>query len=287
MIDECDMKIISLLEENGRATLTQLANSLGVTDNTVSKRMNALLDNNVITINAVPELHKMGYKAQAAIAMSVASDKIDSLSESLVSNPNMYVFNTIGYYNLVVLASFLTWDELHQFLSSELSAREGILNMEVCSIKQALRPPFKMLLDSEYNRDLANVDDVDRKIIQELSKNGRYSASYLANILNISVNTVAVRINRLLDNQLIWIRCIRNPSYFGDKMETLIFLKSNQQHIRNIISNLRSVKEARGILIFMDTFDCYVRLVTPNSDVLYNIIKNQIGLINGLFEWKP
>jgi len=42
MLDEFDLKLIQALQKNGRASYVELAESLGVVEGTVRKRVNAL-----------------------------------------------------------------------------------------------------------------------------------------------------------------------------------------------------------------------------------------------------
>ncbi len=282
MIDELNMKIISLLEKNGRISFTQLAKSLKVSNDTVSKRVEALLEKKAITIRAMPQLPKMGYKARALVAMSVKTNEIDELSNMLTNNPNVsLIVNTIGYYNLVVVISFFTWDALYDFIFSELSIRKEILNMEYCFIQHAMRAPFIMSSDSEYKQDI-NVDEIDRKIIQELFQNGRYTARYLSNLLNISISSAAQRIKRLIATQVIEISSIINPSIFGESFEAIILINTTQKHILNIVDNLRVIKEAKAILIGAGSFNIYIRIASTNPNILYEIIKQHISLTNDI-----
>lgn len=282
MFDELDLKIIALLEENGRATYTQLADSLGITDNTVAKRIEALLDSKAITIAAQIELQKMGYRAQGLIAMNVAAEKIDKLSSYLVNNSNVtLISHTLGHFNMVILVTFVTWEDLQRFVSLELSTRDEILNMEVYFIKQAMRPPFRFLKEPELNQDTEKIDSTDRKIINELCNNGRYTARYLSEQLNISESSAAQRINRLLSRQIIVIRGVRGPSLLDREIEGLVLLKANPKNIADIISGLRSEKAARGILTLANGFDLYVRLVAPSSHELFEIIQKQISATSG------
>jgi DNA-binding Lrp family transcriptional regulator len=283
MFDELDMKIIALLEENGRASYTQLADSLGITDNTVAKRIESLLDNKAISIVALTELQKMGYKAQSLIALNVAADKIEKLCLYLANNSNVtMISHTLGHYNLVIMVSYFTWEDFQRFVSLELSTREEILNMEVYFIKQALRPPFKVLKESELNRDTENIDNTDRKIINELCNNGRYTARNLSERLNISESSAAQRINRLLARQVIVIRGIRGPALLENEIESLVLLKTTPRRIVDIISSLHSETAARGILILANGFDLYVRLVASCSTDVFEIIQNKISRSSGI-----
>jgi len=83
MIDELDRKIIIALGENGRISYSALARKLGIEGITVTKRVERLLKDNVITICAEPNPVKMGLKVMSCIALDVEIPRLESVCEKL------------------------------------------------------------------------------------------------------------------------------------------------------------------------------------------------------------
>ena len=62
---------------------------------------------------------------------------------------------------------------------------------------------------------IKHYDQIDYKIIQELSKDARMSASVIAEKIDVNERTVRRRITRLLETNAIRVTTIVDPSVFG------------------------------------------------------------------------
>ena len=58
-MDELDQRIIGLLQMDGRASNAALARELGVTEGTIRRRVSRLIQEDVISIAAVPNIQKL------------------------------------------------------------------------------------------------------------------------------------------------------------------------------------------------------------------------------------
>ena len=71
MIDDISFKMMTELRRDGRATNAQLARKLGISMATVAKKFNAMIEDGVIVIKAMPNPYIMGYHSQAFIGLSI------------------------------------------------------------------------------------------------------------------------------------------------------------------------------------------------------------------------
>jgi len=60
-LDAVDRQIISLLQQDGRTSNVEVASQVGVSEATVRKRLDRLLDEGVVRITAVPNATKVGF----------------------------------------------------------------------------------------------------------------------------------------------------------------------------------------------------------------------------------
>ena len=70
-MDNINQEILIALQKNGRYSYNKLAKKLGIKAITVAKRVEAMLRDDVIAINAVPNLDILGYKVQAVICLDI------------------------------------------------------------------------------------------------------------------------------------------------------------------------------------------------------------------------
>ena len=68
-MDELDLKIIGILQSDGRASNAKIARAVGVSEGTVRRRLRRLIKDDIVHVVAVPNLEKMGYGTTALIGL--------------------------------------------------------------------------------------------------------------------------------------------------------------------------------------------------------------------------
>lgn len=130
--DDTDMQIISRLEENAYHNVKNLAKTLNISAATIRRRMNNLLNNNIICIQAFPNFHRSKW-IPALILLKVNNDMLNSISECLAEVDevrNVYIF--MGEYDICVYAWFESIESFNHFLTDNLSQLQGVLDKKVC-----------------------------------------------------------------------------------------------------------------------------------------------------------
>jgi DNA-binding Lrp family transcriptional regulator len=164
-MDEVDRKIISQLQLNGRTTLEELAKDVGFTSMGVRKRVQKLLDQGAIRISAL--LNPFGFSLFPAIVMleMESSEAMTNLIERFKDCPRVvYIFKTIGGYNLVALVVAENQDTLESISMEKCSLRSsgGIRRSEFYPIGDIHFSPFLPIREhlTHKSRDSApcNVD---------------------------------------------------------------------------------------------------------------------------------
>ena len=84
-MDELDRKIIQILQENGRASNARIARDVGVSEGTVRRRLQSLLQEGIIKVVALPDPEVLGYNTEALVGIQVDPDKIDEVARQLAA----------------------------------------------------------------------------------------------------------------------------------------------------------------------------------------------------------
>lgn len=138
--DELDHSLIQELQRNGRQTNLELALKLGVSETTIRRRIERLLNENVINIVAVPNLYKVGYGIKAIIVLEVELSKIDEIMGKLAKYPNVhYLAQSTGRYNMIFWALFPTTNDLGEFVRIDLAQMGGVLESSILTEVQLLK----------------------------------------------------------------------------------------------------------------------------------------------------
>lgn len=141
--DAVDQHILSILEENGRATNREIAESVGVSEGTVRNRIERLIRDDILRIVGVTNPARLGLNTAAVISISAELARITDIAERIAAADGVvYVGYTTGNADIIVLAFFPSNDELTDFMTQTLAAIPGILKAETNIILKPVRSLF-------------------------------------------------------------------------------------------------------------------------------------------------
>lgn len=127
MIDELDQKIISLLQYDGRMPNTQIAERLNISESTVRRRVEQLIDDGVMQIVAIAEPHKLGYDEAGMIGITVQAHRITEVADAISELPEVsYLFQAAGEFDLFAEVFCKNREHFVSFLNNKLQKIPGV-----------------------------------------------------------------------------------------------------------------------------------------------------------------
>ncbi len=126
MLDAQDKAIIAELQRDGRAPYAAIADTVGLSETAIRKRVKRLTDAGVVQIVAVTDPMQLGFDRQAMIGIRVAGP-LEPVAEALAAMPEVdYVVITAGSYD--VLAEVVCESDAHllELVSGRIRAVEGV-----------------------------------------------------------------------------------------------------------------------------------------------------------------
>ncbi|MFA4835334.1 MAG: Lrp/AsnC family transcriptional regulator [Dehalococcoidia bacterium] len=152
-LDATDISLIGELELQPRATISQLAQNLGVSRTSVSKKLQTLVDEGIIRIISVPDLFALGYKVWTVLRLKVASSMIYSVAEELARYPNItHIVMTTGQFEISTSALFRDREDMHNFLVNELGNIPGVMQHETMLNTKSYKRAFRLVSQNNRNR---------------------------------------------------------------------------------------------------------------------------------------
>ncbi len=144
-MDETDKKIITLLQEDGRATLQKISEQIGLTSMGTKKRLEKLQKSKTIKIQAL--INPTALKLHPAIVMleMESAESMQQLLERFKDCPRVIqIFKTVGGYNLIALVVAENQETLESISMEKCSLRcsQGIRRSEFYPISETLFSPF-------------------------------------------------------------------------------------------------------------------------------------------------
>jgi DNA-binding Lrp family transcriptional regulator len=279
LLGELDRKLILALQEDGRLSNVQLAGRLGVHVSTVSKRIERLIESGWMQVRALPNPFKLGYTAHAFVALEVESQHIEPICQRLMKHfPVNLVITAFGRYDVIASLYFPDWERLLDFVSRELSADSAVRGVETYLVKDIVKRYYGMTTD---DRAPERIDELDQRIIERLTENGREKISTLAGILGISTPTCLRRVNRLLGSKVIEVKAIPNPSYIGYSANAFLLLRVQPGKLDEIGAKLAFFKDIFLVTTLFNVYDLIVGINAASPEALYSF-KNRLLAIDGI-----
>lgn len=123
------------------------------------------------------------------------------------------------------------------------------------------------------------VDDLDRKLIQELQKNGRQSYADLAKRLGVVEGTVRKRIKHLLDGDIIKIVAVPNVRELGYGFISVMGLQVRMEDLRKVAENLAQNQHVCYLAFVTGRYDLMAIVMTRSPEELSRFIEREISAI--------
>lgn len=130
-MDELDLKIIEILQRDGRSSNARIAREVGVSEGTVRRRLRHLIQEDIIKILAVPNLDKMGYSTAALIGLQTAPGQLDAVADAMALMKEVhYVAITTGAYDIFAWVGMASTEQLGIFLRTKVGIIPGVTRSE-------------------------------------------------------------------------------------------------------------------------------------------------------------
>jgi DNA-binding Lrp family transcriptional regulator len=151
-MDETDINILRLLKENSRESLGKMAEELGVSKATVSRRIarmekGAYISGYTITLDP----SKLGLM-RAIISLQVVGTAVNSVVDELKKVPEIeYVQKVFGDHNLICNVYATSVDSLYELIQNRLLKISNIHNVEVDILVE------KMVMNPNAELNMINI----------------------------------------------------------------------------------------------------------------------------------
>jgi len=127
---------------------------------------------------------------------------------------------------------------------------------------------------------IITIDDTDRELIRALQADGRTSFSQLGRLVGLSDAACRQRVMRLLDEQVIDIVAVTDPSKMGFQYESLIGVNV-ETDVRKVADEIGHLREAVYVVMTAGRFDVIVELVNSDREAFIETL-NAIRMIDGV-----
>jgi Lrp/AsnC family transcriptional regulator for asnA, asnC and gidA len=127
------------------------------------------------------------------------------------------------------------------------------------------------------------LDEVSKRIIEELQQDGRRSYAALAKSVGLSEAAVRQRVQRLLDSGVMQIVAVTDPTTVGFSRQAMIGIRADGD-IRQIAERLSALPELEYVVVCAGSFDLLVELVCEDDEHLLQLLNESVRTVPGVRE---
>ncbi|MCL0058199.1 Lrp/AsnC family transcriptional regulator [Dehalococcoidia bacterium] len=123
------------------------------------------------------------------------------------------------------------------------------------------------------------IDELDRKLIQELQRSGRQSYVDLARMLGVVEGTVRKRVKDLQNRKIIKIVAVPNPRELGYSFISIMGLQVRMADLRKVADDLAQKPNVCYLAFVTGRYNLMAIIMTRSSEELSHFIETEISAI--------
>src|ERR1700733_7592183 len=301
VVDALDRRIIQALYVDPRASFSRLAEVLGSSEQTVSRRYRRLFDDRILRVVGQLDSQRLGQldwglriRCAPGAAPTVAAKRAQHPDTSWVqlTSGGTEIFSTIhsrdGEQRTPVLLSQLSVGRqvvdveayclLHLFATG-LSAPPGPSDLSRGEIAQLLPPARDR---PSIDRPKAKLQDSDWPLVQALADDGRAPYRQLAARTHWHETTVRRRVEELIASSVLFFDLDVASDAFGLRSQALLWMSVAPRNLRDIGQALASRPEFPFVAATSGSTNLVAALVCPDDCSLYDYLTDEMTALDGL-----
>lgn len=319
-LSSLERAIVAHLQRDGRIPFRTLAAELGVTETTIYRRAQQLMDAGYFQVIGVVDPLRLG-KGHAVLAgIKCDPTAAQGVAAALAALPEMrFVAIVTGTYDIV--CELVTQDRAHltRLLVEILPVTPGLRTINTSWLLHTYitnfiwdMPALDMGFDSphEHERDGAqengpcgdpvmgagmlslgppageeiDLDGTDTQIIHLLQQNGRATYAEIAGVTGLTESTARRRTQRLLHSNYVRVVAISNPFMLGFQDVVLMWLKVTLGRLPAVAAELSKQTPVRYLSRTAGGVDLVAEALFHDHDELFAFLNGPLAAIDGIRE---
>lgn len=298
-LDALDLRLLQCLQIDGRAPLTRIAEVLGVSDQTVARRLRRLRTTARLRVLGVIDESRLG-RTNWIVRLRCTPDVAEQLAGALARRPDTSYVSLISGGTEVMCAmkprsrqarDELLFDRLqrtprvvsvsaHCVLHSFYGGRLDWLNKAnglAPDQQAALRPP-----PVEPVTDPLTLEAADEALLAVLVRDGRATLTELQAATGQSESMVKRRLERMRATGVLYFDVQFDQEPLGHEVEAMLWLTVAPAALADVGRALAAHPEVRFAAAITGQAGIVASTVYRNSGELYTYLSEKIGALDGV-----
>ena len=125
------------------------------------------------------------------------------------------------------------------------------------------------------------LDDVSKKIIEELQLDGRRPYAAIAASVGLSEAAVRQRVQRMVRSGVVQIVAVTNPLHLGFNRQAMLGIRIDGP-LDPVIEAISALDEVAYVVVTAGSFDVLAEVICENDEHLLQVMNEQIRTIEGV-----
>ena len=292
-LDSIDQALIAGLVADGRATYAALAPSVGLSQAAVRARVQRLLDDDIVIVTARidPQTAGLAVFAFALLLVDEPSSNVTARLESV----DEVVFAACITGRWAVVVELRCRDNRHLYETLDwLRSLAGVAEIESLTVLEYFKQDWTGLVEEVLGQAMPShqpnpvaafgLDEVDRRLIDELVVDGRARYADLAPVVGLSQAAVRTRVQRLLEEGIVVIQAYASAKALGIGSVAAILITAKCDASR-LVTELAAMPEITVVAATSGRFDFVCEVWSrDNADLLSSIDRirtlDEVGVVS-------
>ncbi|WP_283133483.1 Lrp/AsnC family transcriptional regulator [Rhizohabitans arisaemae] len=287
MLDSVDLLIVQLLQEDGRASWTEIAKRAGVTVSTAYRRATALLESGSILVTVLPatdlypetaRMYEVRVRCRPGTQRAVAH-RLAGRSDT------RWVAIVTGEYDVAAEVVVPQGEDVAAVLLDDIQNDPDVVATQtdmVLRSRAVARDWSRGGARDGHECDPSHLDSVDRTILAALRDDGRRSYADAASALGMSESTVRRRCADVFRRGCAGVVTLVQPHLLGYQQEVLIRLDLLPQHVEGAVRTLEGQEGVHYFATTLGATSLVCELIMKTHDDLHAFIRDVVTPLPGL-----
>lgn len=296
--DELDRRIIVALQNDGRASWTEIAERSGTSLATVTRRGQQLLTSGAVRVGVSSDINSPGTADMFVLRIGCRAGTQMQVARALAERANLrFLCLVTGSFDLLAELVCKKSESLHVRLINEIQAIDGV---EVCESAPVLHTykvtqswaqglisgsePTATSVAEPHSCDPSHFDETDLRILEQLREDGRASLRSVAEVLGVNESTVRRRFESMRERGCAWVLTLVAASALGFESEIILNISVSPSRLDAVAHELATYV---GVRYLAATLDCSLmcEVIMPSTQDVYDFVTHGLGTIDGVLGW--
>ncbi|MFJ9843023.1 Lrp/AsnC family transcriptional regulator [Kitasatospora sp. NPDC101155] len=289
-LDTLDRRLVCALQLDGRAEPGRIAEVLGVSARTVTRRLSRMRQAGVLRVVRMPDVEDAAVGA-LLLRVRVLRGRVDAIAEALAARPDVpFVDVMLGGHEVgaVMLSDAGSRDRL---LYGQLPATGAVTETTTHAVLHAFADAGQWQAGYLTEREAAALarpvpprpaappplDGLDRALLDRLGEDARQSHAVLAGLVGAPESTVRRRLHRLAEAGLLRTHATVDPRLLGMAVDANLWLDVPPGRLAEVGTELARHPQVHGVFATSGPANLLATLFCPDHGGLYRFLTDTLG----------